>query len=316
MPDELNVRWMSWLNLLPQFRNIEVPRCIKPANFNDAFLSLHVFCDASEKAYGCCIYLRCVNKTGSIHVALVCGKNKLAHMKTMIIPRLELLSAHLAVNMETKVKMELNDVFLGESTFWSDSKIVLAYIKNTTSRYHVFVANRISNIHLLSSTSQWNHIAGKNNPADLLTRGITISQLTDEWLNGPNFLWLHRCDWSISTESSFAVPMGDPEVKTLTTSHDVIIKEVEEHPIDKLIAYYSSWSKLKRAVSYIIKVKELLTKRCVNSHLTLSDLQKSELLIVSHVQQRFYAKDIGRLASHRSVWHAYQHTKEVVPIIE
>ena len=152
---------------------------MRPSHYDDAFMELHIFCDASERAYGCSLYLRCVNKFGNIHISLICSKNKLSPLKTMSIPRLELQAAHLAAKMDHNVRTELSQLTLGQATFWSDSTIVLAYIKNTSTRYQVFVANRVSFILDRTSASQWHHISGKENSADLLTRGVVVSQLTE-----------------------------------------------------------------------------------------------------------------------------------------
>ena len=78
------------------------------------------------------------------------------------------------------MRNKLMSITLGSSTFWCDSTIVLAYLKNTSTRYHVYVANRVvSGILEHYTPEQWNYIPGKNNLADLLTRGITASQLSD-----------------------------------------------------------------------------------------------------------------------------------------
>ena len=155
---------------------------MKPAPFNDSHLELHVFSDASPVAYGCVIYLRCVGKDWCTHVSLVCSKNKLAPIKTVRIPRLELQAAYMAATMEYTVRNELKGITLDPSTYWCDSTIVLAHLKNKSRRYHVYVENRVSGILEHSTTEQWNHIPGKTYPADLLTRGITASQLSDVWM--------------------------------------------------------------------------------------------------------------------------------------
>ena len=87
--------------------------------------------------------------------------------------------------MDHNVKEELLDVMLDKSTFLTDSMITLAYVKNKTARFHVFVSNRIGTILQHSDPSQWYHIPGADNPSDILTRGIFVSQLNDTWIEGP-----------------------------------------------------------------------------------------------------------------------------------
>ena len=107
---------------------------MKPSHYDDAFMELHIFIDANERVYGCSLYLRCVNKFGNIYISLICSKNKLAPLMTLSIPRLELQAAHLATKMDHNVRTELSQPTLGQSTVWSGSRIVLAYIKNTSTR--------------------------------------------------------------------------------------------------------------------------------------------------------------------------------------
>ena len=133
---------------------MRVPRCIKPLEFNDASLELHHFSDSSRVALGCSSYLRSVNKQGKIHVALVVSKSKVAPIKSMTIPRLELQAAVMAAKMDATLTKEL-DLDLGPSQFWTDSEIVLKYIANESRRFHVFVSNRVSVIQQITKLEQW-----------------------------------------------------------------------------------------------------------------------------------------------------------------
>ena len=272
---------------------------MKPAPFNDAHLELHVFSDASQTAYGCVIYLRCVGKDGYIHVSLVCSKNKLAPIKTISIPRLEWQASYMAATMEYTVRNESMGITLGPSTLWCDSTIVLAYVKNTSTRYHVYVANMVSGILEHSTPEQWNHIPGKRNPADLLTRGITDSQLSDVWMYRPEFLKSRRSEWKFDAQQSYDVPLGDPEVKRSLYSYDCNVNPL--HPVDCMINFYSDWEILLRGVVWLLKIHAKLLKREVSMVLLSSDMEVAENLIIRHVQMRCYLKERIRLLIHESV---------------
>ena len=125
-------------------------------------------------------------------MSFVCSKNKLSHIKTVSIPRLELHASYMATTIEYTVRSELMGITLGPSTYWCDSTIVFAYLKNTSTRYHVYVQSNVRSILEHSIHEERNHIPGKMNPADLLTRGISASYLPDVWMNGPEFLKSHR----------------------------------------------------------------------------------------------------------------------------
>ena len=70
------------------------------------------------------------------------------------------------------------DIPLLQSLFFTDSEIVLGYIRNDSRRYKVFVANRVFEIRQTTSPKQWRHIDGKSNPADVLSRSCNVSDLS------------------------------------------------------------------------------------------------------------------------------------------
>ena len=108
----------------------------------------------------------------------------------MTVPRLELTAAVTATKMSQLLKRELRYEQL-HHVYWTDSRVVLGYIANETSRYHIFVANRIQAIRDTSETAQWNHVPTKENPADLASRGCSAQELVGNalWFKGPDFLW-------------------------------------------------------------------------------------------------------------------------------
>ena len=146
---------------------------------------LHHFCDASTTGYGACSYLRMVSPTGGISVSLVASKARLAPIKVVTIPRLELAAAVIAVRLDNLIKSVLENECV-VSTFWSDSQIVLAYLQSESGRFKVFVANRVSMIRQYSSPEQWRYISSRENPADILSRGCDASQLPRSGSMGPS----------------------------------------------------------------------------------------------------------------------------------
>ena len=134
---ELKKDWERWEQKLKGVENIHMSKFIKPQMFGKiAETSLRHFSDASEKGYGQCSYIRLVNDEGKIHCSLLVGKSRVTPKKFLSIPRLELTAAVLSV----KIGKELT---LGNITekFWTDSHVVLTYIRSITKRFTVFVAN-------------------------------------------------------------------------------------------------------------------------------------------------------------------------------
>ena len=192
--------WERWLSDLPKLSEIVLARCLKPSSFCHVDVTeLHHFADASQIAYGAVSYARFVNEDKKVHCSFLVGKSRLAHIKPMTIPRLELSAAVLAVQLDRPLREELH-MRIDRSIFWSDSTAVLQYIKNEDKRFHTFVANRLAVIHDGSQPSQWNFVETEKNPADDVSRGLTVEQMLhqDRWLCGPAFLWDEETSWPVS----------------------------------------------------------------------------------------------------------------------
>lgn len=65
---------------------------------NSHKLKLHVSCDASERAYSAVAYLQGETRDGEMTVSLVASKSRVAPLKRMTLPRLELMGALIGAN--------------------------------------------------------------------------------------------------------------------------------------------------------------------------------------------------------------------------
>jgi len=300
VPIDVLQKWNVWIQSLKDLHFLQIPRCIKPVMFNDAVVQLHLFCDASLKAYGECCYVRCINKQGSIHTSLIMSKARVAPMKYQTIPRLKLQSAGVVAKMSSMLVKQL-DLSVVQSFFWTDSQIVLKYIQNDSLRFHTFVANRVSTICDLTDQSRWFHISGKENPADMLTRGEDPRSMDiDRWLLGPSFLRSYASDWPISEVEPVLIP-NDPEVKSKCVTKS-FYTQVVEHPLNALIGRFSSWYKLKRAVAWLLRLKmRLQNKPVTGSMLSVKEINDAEIEIIRHVQMQCYGPEIDHLKSSKGV---------------
>ena len=120
-------------------------------------------------------------------------KTRVSPVKGQTILRLELLFALLLSKLMTSVTQALElELALGEPNYFTDSKVTLYWIKGQEKEWKPFVQNRVNKIRNFTQTSQWAHCAGKENPADIPSRGVDPSQLSTNllWLYEPK--WLHR----------------------------------------------------------------------------------------------------------------------------
>ena len=107
------------------------------------------------------------------------GKSRVAPLKHITIPRLELSAALVAVKVSTLFNIGLSYENI-VNVFWTDSKVVLGYISNDSRRFKVFLANRVQQIQNATSPQQWNHVESEDNPADDASRGLKAEQLVED----------------------------------------------------------------------------------------------------------------------------------------
>ena len=139
---------------------------------------IHHFSDASEIGYGAVSYLRFIDADGKVHCSFIMSNTRLAPLKSLSVPRLELTAATLAVKLVKMLRKEL-EVSINGSVFWTDSTSVLRYIENKDKRFHMFVSNRLTMIDDGSTPDRWRYVDSKRNPSDAASRGLSAKALLE-----------------------------------------------------------------------------------------------------------------------------------------
>ncbi|XP_016519033.1 uncharacterized protein LOC107833689 [Poecilia formosa] len=191
LPLDLQQLWEQWedeLKLLPQ---VTLPRHYTPA-VDDASVTnrqIHIFCDASEQVYGSVAYLRTEDSQGQIHLSFLLARSRVAPRRQLSIPRLELSAALTGAQLAKLLSAELT-LRLDTTTLWTDSTTVLRWILSDSCRYKVFVGTRVAEIQDLTDLQSWRYVDSASNPADDITRGKTLQELSEltRWNQGPSFL--------------------------------------------------------------------------------------------------------------------------------
>ena len=164
--------WKGWSNQLNLLKNLHINQCFKAPKFGRIKkISIHHFSDASNSGYSQASYLRLVSETGRINCCLLMGKPRVAIIKYIAIPRMELVAATLSVKFSALLRKELQLLNV-KKTFWADREVVLGYIRNESRKFKVFVANKIEMIKNHTYVHQWHYVGTKDNPADYSSRGI------------------------------------------------------------------------------------------------------------------------------------------------
>ncbi|XP_075150572.1 uncharacterized protein LOC142224672 [Haematobia irritans] len=222
---------------------IKIPRWIKYSPGSK--IEFHGFSDASEKAYAAAIYVRIIGQN-IISTHLVSSKTKVAPLKTLSIPRLELCGAALLADMIDSLLPQF-DVPEYSLYCWTDSKIVLSWLSKPPCFWNTFVANRVSKIVQIVDVSRWFHVNSEFNPADLASRGVHAHELqnNDLWWNGP--LWLSQPlnDWPNCVEKrDFETDIENKPVKVLFTYFQ---------NFEDILDRFSSFARALRVISYIYR---------------------------------------------------------------
>ncbi|XP_039303397.1 uncharacterized protein LOC120357307 [Solenopsis invicta] len=299
VPMSIYKEWHQLKSQLNLLNRLKIPRAIMTGNTGTR-IQLHGFCDASEKAYGACVYIREQIASDKIGIALVCSKSRVAPMKTLSLPRLELCGAVLLANLMKRVLDSLN-IKISQRYFWCDSKIVITWIRSSSRKWQTFVANRASEIQSISSPSEWHHIKSKENPADLISRGETSEHLinTKLWWQGPTWLQANEETWPMEGEELLLT--NAPEMR----KQAVIAITTKEEPV---LDYnrHSTLVKLINIVAYMLRFIE--NTKCKNENkeaklgkITLQEKRKAKLKLIKLIQTEEYNEELNALQAKNKV---------------
>ncbi len=288
LPAEIKGKWMKFFEELKELNKIFFPRGLFALE-SIGLPILCVFADASEFAFGACAYVRWEKQDGTFEIRFVAAKSRVAPLKKLTIPRLELQAAVLASRLSKSIQEESRLDF-EEIIYFTDSKIVLAWIQSTSRVYKQFVSSRVGEIQTISDPKQWRHIPGESNVADDVSRGIAVEKLKERWQHGPEFLRLPKEDWPQDDSKS------ERDEKEITKEARKIVCTVKtsESPVEP--KRYSSWRKLIRITAYVLRfVRKLCnkTKKTDNSNEQLNDtnclcpqeLEEAERYLIKDAQR-------------------------------
>lgn len=296
LPDDIAQAWRKWKANIVHLAEYAIPRCLK-VKPNHESVELHIFTDGSETAYGSVAYLKFIYGPldSDVSVSLVASKSRLTPLNNSTlktVPRIELCSAKLGVELSCKLKEEFT-YKIDSEYFWTDSVTVLRYIKNENKRFHRFVDNKVSFIRNFSSPDLWYYVPSKLNPADIISRGCTAVDLVSSalWNCGPAYL---KQESAAYPDQTFDINLhNDNEVKV----NALFSKSESNNPVDVLMTSASNWYKLKVRVGWFLKLKGCLRSKSNLDvkKLLLEDLREAELVIIKYFQTKHFSDDHNQL---------------------
>lgn len=239
VPEAKMEEWRKYRKQLHLLEGIKIPRWI---GSNDVVkFQVHSFGDASVSAYAAVSFSRIVQSDGLIIVRNLSSKTKVAPIKTITIPKLELCGSLLVARLSHKVEQSLK-VERVEKFYYSDNQTVLAWIKAHPNHYNTFVANRITEIQMLSDVHSWFFVSTDDNPADCASRGIFPNELEHHklWWHGPSWLSQPEEKWP-KYEIDYETQL---EKRKLVNVTNLTIQLAEDEYLIKVLKKHSTMSKL------------------------------------------------------------------------
>ncbi|XP_011859045.1 PREDICTED: uncharacterized protein LOC105556561 [Vollenhovia emeryi] len=294
-PPEICQRWERYRSELAVLASLRIPRSLSRNGVVSR--ELHGFCDASEQGYGGVVYMRIVAHDG-VTIRLIASKAKVAPLKSITLPRLELCAAVLLSELITYVRRVLgNHLTLDGVYAWSDSMVTLSWIRSAPHKWKTFVRNRIARIQENIHISSWGHVRTHSNPADYCSRGLYPDELVKctAWWHGP--------DWLVEFE-----PRPAPGFESDSLGKEEMVRttlacfEPSNGFVD-LLPRFSSLDKICRIAAYCLRFIEGLKAKPVPAVIAVDQLEAHSalLVLVKMLQSQCFSEDIDRLQNGQSV---------------
>lgn len=289
VPDEIEQEWFNLRSQLTDCDKINIPRWIRYSS-KCQNTSLHGFADASEEAYAAVVYL-CTELNGTIHVSLVTAKTKVAPLKKITIPHLELSAAQLLAKLMTKVRKALKIDNMSIYA-WTDSMVVLGWLAAPPHKWQTFVANRVSQIQEVVPPDSWRHIPTKLNPADCASRGLFLNELRshDLWWNGPAFLQMGMDNWpkQVKTETKRILP----DMKKSRQVHQI----TSEPAFHDILSRFSSWKTLAHTTAYCLRwIGYKRSSPFPTTTLTVNEVEIAQFKWLRLIQSIYFTREVACL---------------------
>lgn len=300
LPASMVQRWNNYMQELPLLNNLRIDRYILTPS--PAYIQYHFFSDASQHAYGACCYIRTADTSGAFRVTLLTARSRVAPLKQQSIPRLELCGALLASQLYERVSQALE--LRGPSFFWVDSTTVLSWLKATPSTWTTFVANRVSKIQQSTQNCTWHHVAGQENPADLISRGITAESILENnlWWQGPHWLQLPQTSWPSErleiTPNTEILSEGEKRKTTVCTASS------EPTFIDLFTEQFSDYDRMVRVTAYcsrFINNCRRISSTSLSTYVTTEEKLAAEAILIRLVQQQTFPEEWKQLLNSQHV---------------
>ncbi|UYV69312.1 hypothetical protein LAZ67_6003225 [Cordylochernes scorpioides] len=278
IPENVKARWNSFQDEIGELNKLKIPRYIM-TDQTSRNIHFHGFGDVSRLAYSAVCYLRSETSDGRVEISLLAAKTRIAPCENCTFPRLELCAALLLSQLYKflveSLKLNFSGIYL-----WSDSQIALCWIRSDPNRWKKFISNRVMKIQHLTERYQWNHVSGKENPANCASRGLIPSVLIQHsiWWQGPSCLKDTHTHNGITHLQKFYNEYEIHEEERAVLSHHI------QSPITlEFKNIYFTFTRLKRVTAWCIRFltnSRLSAEKRVKGQLNTEDMSRAIMTII------------------------------------
>lgn len=293
--EKVKNEWIQFYVNLTDLNDITVPRWL--GSYSKMCLELHGFSDASDDAYSAVVYARMKQTDGRFKTNIIIAKTRVAPIKRISTPKLELCGSVLLTRLMNYVvdSLKLERIFLFA---WCDNTAVLDWLRKEPIHWKTFVANRISEIQSTFPSMSWRYVPTEDNPADCASRGISASDLKSHrlWWNGPQWLSQDESHWPK------LVPPTNVEAENEAKKSVLVCTMVNvDDPFDKLARKFSSLHTITNIVAYVIRFIEIARgkKERKIGLPTVLELDDALKLMIKLAQRRHFSTSLGHLKANK-----------------
>ena len=285
--------WKRDYNLAPE---VKLTRCLKDEG-KVVNQELWGFCDASPLAFGCVVYLRTTYRGRAPSVRFVVARGKVNPPDAQSLPRCELLSAKFLATLSATIKEYLGKPDAPTYLF-GDSMIALHWLKQKPEKWKVFVSNAVTTIQKCTRTEDWYHVAGTDNPADLLTRPRPLKDVIGNafWLEGPSFVR----EGVVPSQPDFFLAPTEALTEVRKSAEEALvgaagIKNPKEHPVPVIFGRISDGLGALRVLARVLQVRDKIKSKTPIAPVDRSHINKAMTEVARYLQQDNFSSTLKQL---------------------
>jgi hypothetical protein len=289
LPEHIRAPWEKWINDLIYLHYIQIPRSLICSQANE--IQIHGFADASNVAAAAVVYVRSIDNKGKVFVRFAASKTRVAPLKSITIPRFELVAALLCAKLTKNVAtlLRIDDVVL-----WTDNSATFHWLQKSPSNWKTFVGNRVAQIQeLFPDAKTWRYCPTELNPADKASRGLSALQVLQDqtWFAGPEFLSRSQKAWPDNL-----LPAVNPDI-SVEERKIVLVQQMKTN--DLLTTIFIALRPFSMAINILRRILQFCSKCRRSKKIVTNDCAMRTF--VRMIQSQYFPTEIDALTKGTSI---------------